>query len=294
MVPMAPSSTWTRPSSSSFRSVTSLTLPPSPFPPSRNSKPVAARKPQRAGLLADCFTWPQYAANHHGIGCNPESRATRPSRNPYLFTPHIGARRDARRAASSNRALRDRLALHGRGAALRFPDGLGGTVSLYQAADRGGDLVYAYAGGVGIRSGDPADVDRLLVAGLYHEAMLERKQGKPGEAAQLIGQLAQRYPEDTAVRLLAVESLIVDKQDGKAALTALKQFAPGSDSRFLRFRVGLLRADAFAAAGMPDSARIVLRAMAAEFANNRARGPGAGWRARIRRGARARPVPRRQ
>ena len=148
--------------------------------------------------------------------------------------------------------------------------GLGGTVSLYQAADRGGDLVYAYAGGVGIRSGDPADVDRLLVAGLYHEAMLERKQGKPGEAAQLIGQLAQRYPEDTAVRLLAVESLIVDKQDGKAALTALKQFAPGSDSRFLRFRVGLLRADAFAAAGMPDSARIVLQAMSAEFAGNRA------------------------
>ena len=148
--------------------------------------------------------------------------------------------------------------------------GLGGTVSLYQAADRGGDLVYAYAGGVGIRSGDPADVDRLLVAGLYHEAMLERKQGKPGEAAQLIGQLAQRYPEDTAVRLLAVESLIVDKQDGKAALTALKQFAPGSDSRFLRFRVGLLRADAFAAAGMSDSARIVLQAMSAEFAGNRA------------------------
>src|SRR5205809_7822252 len=90
MVPMAPSSTWTRPSSSSFRSVTSLTLPPSPFLLPRNSKPVAARKPQRAGLLADCFTWPQYAANHHGIGCNPESRATRPSRNPYLFTPHIG------------------------------------------------------------------------------------------------------------------------------------------------------------------------------------------------------------
>ena len=148
--------------------------------------------------------------------------------------------------------------------------GLGGAVSLYEAADRGGDLVYAYAGGVGIRSGDPADVDRLLVAGLYHEAMLERKQGKPGEAAQLIGQLAQRYPEDTAVRLLAVESLIVDKQDGRAALAALKWFAPGSDSRFLRFRVGLLRADAFAAAGMSDSARIVLQAMSGEFAGNRA------------------------
>src|SRR5438034_9573125 len=124
MVPIAPSSTWTRPSSSSFRSVTSLTFPLPLFSLPRNSKPVAARKPQRAGLLADCFTWPQYAANHHGIGCDSESRATQPSRNPYLFTPHIGAsRRDARRAASSNRALRDRLALHGRTAALRLPDG---------------------------------------------------------------------------------------------------------------------------------------------------------------------------
>jgi len=42
------------------------------------------------------------------------------------------------------------------------------------------------------------------------------------------------------------------------------------DSRFLRFRVGILRADAFVAAGMPDSARIVLQSMAGEFAGNRA------------------------
>src|SRR6266545_4730352 len=107
--------------------------------------------------------------------------------------------------------------------------GLVGLGALLYAGHLGGRLVYAYAGGVGIRSGDPADVDRLLVAGLYHEAMLERKQGEPIEAAQLIGQLAQRYPDDTAVRLLAVESLIVDKQDGKAALAALKWFAPASD-----------------------------------------------------------------
>src|SRR5207248_3083390 len=133
--------------------------------------------------------------------------------------------------------------------------GLGGAVSLYQAADLGGDLVYAYAGGVGIRSGDPADVGRLLVAGLYHQAMLERKAGKPAEAAQLIGQLAQRYPDDTTVRLLAVESLIVDQHDGKAALAALKWFPAAPDTRFLRFRVGLLRADALAAAGMADWAK---------------------------------------
>ncbi len=148
--------------------------------------------------------------------------------------------------------------------------GLGGAVSLYQAADLGGDLVYAHAGGVGIRSGDPADVGRLLVAGLYHQAMLERKGGKPAEAAQLIGQLAQRYPDDTAVRLLAVESLIVDQHDSKAALAALKWFPATPDTRFLRFRVGLLRADALAAAGMADSAKAQLQAMAREFSSNRA------------------------
>jgi len=148
--------------------------------------------------------------------------------------------------------------------------GLGGAVSLYQAADLGGDLVYAYAGGVGIRSGDPADVGRLLVAGLYHQAMLERKAGRPADAARLIGQLAQRYPDDTSARLLAVESLIVDQHDGKAALAALKWFPAAPDSRFLRFRVGLLRADAFAATGMADSAKAQLQAMAREFSNNRA------------------------
>jgi predicted Zn-dependent protease len=148
--------------------------------------------------------------------------------------------------------------------------GVAGAVSLYQAADLGGDLVYAYAGGVGIRSGDPADVGRLLVAGLYHQAMLERKAGRPAEAAQLIGQLAQRYPDDTSVRLLVVESLLVDQHDGKAALAALQWFPATPDSRFLRFRVGLLRADALAATGRADSAKAVLRAMAGEFANNRA------------------------
>jgi uncharacterized membrane protein len=147
--------------------------------------------------------------------------------------------------------------------------GLAGAVSVYEAGDKGGDLVYEYAGGVGIRSGEPADVGRLLVAGLYQQAMLDRAQGRPAAAAQLITQLAQRYPDDTAVRLLAVESLILDHKDGRAALAALQWFPPTSASRFLRFRVGLLRADACAAAGMRDSARAVLQALSREFSNNR-------------------------
>ena len=148
--------------------------------------------------------------------------------------------------------------------------GLAGALSLYEAGEHGGELVYAYAGGVGIRSGNPDDVGRLLVAGLYHQAMLDSKAGRTAEAALLIGQLAQRHPDDTSARLLVIESLIVDKKDGKAALAALAPFPAAPDSRFLRFRVGLLRADAFVAAGMPDSAKATLEAMAREFASNRA------------------------
>ncbi len=147
--------------------------------------------------------------------------------------------------------------------------GLAGGFSLYEAGEHGGELVYAYAGGVGIRSGNPDDVGRLLVAGLYHQAMLDRKVGRPAEAARLIAQLAERAPDDTTAQLLAIESLIVDKQDGKAALAALARFPARPDSRFVRFRVGILRADAFALAGMRDSARAILETMAGEFANNR-------------------------
>ena len=148
--------------------------------------------------------------------------------------------------------------------------GLAGAFWLYEAGEHGGELVYAYAGGVGIRSGNPDDVDRLLVAGLYHQAMLDRKAGRTAEAAELIVQLAQRFPDDTSARLLVIESLIVDKKNGKAALAALAPFPAAPGSRFLRLRVGLLRADAFVAAGMPDSAKVTLEAMSREFPNNHA------------------------
>jgi uncharacterized membrane protein len=44
--------------------------------------------------------------------------------------------------------------------------GLAALGCIYETGERGGELVYAHAGGVGIRSGDPADVGRLLLAGL--------------------------------------------------------------------------------------------------------------------------------
>src|SRR2546422_7746524 len=46
--------------------------------------------------------------------------------------------------------------------------------AVLKAADRGGDLVYSYAGGVGTRSGDTAHVTRLYLAGLYQAAQQAR------------------------------------------------------------------------------------------------------------------------
>src|SRR5919107_3240056 len=74
--------------------------------------------------------------------------------------------------------------------------GLAGGVVLYEAAGHGGDLVYNYAGGVGIRTGNPEDVGRLLVAGLYNESQVARKAGKGEYANRLIQMLVERNPAD--------------------------------------------------------------------------------------------------
>ncbi len=156
--------------------------------------------------------------------------------------------------------------------ALLFASGLAGAAAcivLFIAADKGGDIVYEYAGGPGLRSGDTADVSRAYLAGLYNEAMLERKNGKNADAAALIDEMSKRFPNDTTVRLLTIESLIVDRKDGQGALTLLKGFSvPADGSRFLRFRTLLLKSDAYQAAGFADSARAVLQGAPVEFQNN--------------------------
>src|SRR6267378_953897 len=99
--------------------------------------------------------------------------------------------------------------------------GVFGFAAILKAADRGGDLVYAYAGGVGIRSGDTADVNRLYLAGLYQAAQQARAQhdsaraedrrlqlrigflkadayvavGKPDAARAVLEQLRSSYPD---------------------------------------------------------------------------------------------------
>jgi uncharacterized membrane protein len=143
--------------------------------------------------------------------------------------------------------------------------GIFGFAAILKAADKGGDLVYDYAGGVGTRSGDTADVNRLYLAGLYQAALQARAQHDSARAAALFTQLEREFPSDTNVRLLAIESLVRDKNNGRAALTALSRVSVAPGDRRLQLRVGFLKADAYVAAGKPDSARAVLERLGTAF-----------------------------
>ena len=146
--------------------------------------------------------------------------------------------------------------------------GIAGVFVLYEAAEHGGELVYAYAGGVGIRSGNPEDVARLLVAGLYHESQLARRAGRGEDANRLIRMMLDRNPDDATTRLLWAESLLLDRNDAAAALAALDSSTVRPDDARLRPRRDLLAADALAASGRIDSARVVLQAAATQFPTN--------------------------
>jgi len=143
--------------------------------------------------------------------------------------------------------------------------GLIGFFPLYEAAEHGGEIVYSYAGGVGTRSGDTADVSRLYLAGLYQSAQQARARHDSARAAELFSELARRFPSDTNARLLAIESLVRDKHDGRAALTALAQVSVAADDRRMQLRVGFLKADAYVGLGKPDSARAVLEQLRSAF-----------------------------
>ncbi len=147
--------------------------------------------------------------------------------------------------------------------------GLAGAAALYRAGEFGGKLVYSYAGGVGTRSGDPADVRRLLIAGLYHEARVARDSSRFEESARLTEELTRQAPDDPGVRLLGAESLLRDKKDPNAALAAIAAIPVPPDSRFFAVQKDLLASEALAAAGQKDSARALLNALAQKFPNSR-------------------------
>jgi uncharacterized membrane protein len=139
---------------------------------------------------------------------------------------------------------------------------------VYEAAEHGGDLVYSYAGGVGIRSGDPKDVERLLLAGLYHQSLQDRKAGNREQAAELVSLAARRFPADAEVRLLAAESLLIDQRNAQGAIDALAAIEVPADNRVLRTRRATLQADAFEAAGQKDAAIAILQPIVEAFPTN--------------------------
>lgn len=146
--------------------------------------------------------------------------------------------------------------------------GLAGAAALYKAADRGGDLVFNYAGGVGIRSGDTADVGHLLTAGLFEQAMTARQAQRSGEADTLITMLYRLHPTDPNVELTYAQSLLVDRKDPKAALGLLDRIVVPDTAARMKARIGSVKADVFVAAGMTDSARALLTKLVAQFPTN--------------------------
>ena len=136
--------------------------------------------------------------------------------------------------------------------------GLFGVYQLYETGEHGGELVYSYGGGPGLRTGNPADNERLLLAGLYNQAMADRRAGRGPQAAELLSMMARRYPLDTTVQILNAESLLLDAKKPTEALTALNTVdVPKSDAR-LSARVATLKADIYLAMGNKDMARRVL------------------------------------
>ena len=137
--------------------------------------------------------------------------------------------------------------------------GVLGLGALYEAAEHGGEIVYDYAGGVGTRSGDPAAVSNLLKAGLYQQALIERRAGRGPAANALLEEAAQRFPSDPEVMLARAESVLIDRKDTTAALALLQAIRPPTDNNPVRVRHAILTADALIANGQRDGAVAVLQ-----------------------------------
>jgi len=146
--------------------------------------------------------------------------------------------------------------------------GIAAVAVLYRAGDLGGRLVYGYAGGVAVQTGDPADVNRLLIAAAHHQANADRQAGRLLEAASLVEMVADRFPEHLELQLARVASILEDRKDATAALARLDGIRVPTDDPRLRVRAGLLRSDALAVHGDVTAARQVLETLKAEFPAN--------------------------
>jgi uncharacterized membrane protein len=142
--------------------------------------------------------------------------------------------------------------------------GVAGLVVIYETAEHGGELVYSYAGGVGLRTGDSEDVGRLLRAGLYHQAMVDRREKRTADAARLFAEMKQRWPGDEEVQVLAAESKLRDAGDATGALGDLSALVPSIQDARIKRNATLMRAYAFLALGQKDSARAIVERLASE------------------------------
>ncbi|HEY9429816.1 MAG TPA: DUF2231 domain-containing protein [Gemmatimonadaceae bacterium] len=143
--------------------------------------------------------------------------------------------------------------------------GVVGVVFLFETAEHGGDIVYEHAGGPGLRTGDSSDVRRLLVAGLYNNAVLDRKAGNSEAAATRIDELQRMMPADTGVRILRIQSQVRDRKDPAAALAALDSLAVPPSNLRLYMQKTMLQAEALDLGGQRDSARALLTALKKEI-----------------------------
>lgn len=147
--------------------------------------------------------------------------------------------------------------------------GVAAVFCVYEAGEHGGTLVYSYAGGVGTRTGNPQDLERLFLASSYHQAMAARRGGQAQQAAGLLADAAKRWPSETSLQLMAAESLNVDGKDPRAALEAVAAVAVPADNRALRMQKASIIADAHLAAGEPNQAVAALEEVARTFPNPR-------------------------
>jgi uncharacterized membrane protein len=147
--------------------------------------------------------------------------------------------------------------------------GIFGAIPLYEAGEHGGELVYSYAGGPGLRSGEAQDVERLLMAGLYNQSRIDRREKRHAEAATLVNEMVKRFPNDTNVKFLRVESLMLDTRDYSAAVAALDSISVAPNDARMAPRYATVKADLYLAMGKPDSARAALSQAVAAFPQNR-------------------------
>ena len=112
--------------------------------------------------------------------------------------------------------------------------GLVGLFFLYETGEHGGEIVYVYAGGAGTRSGDPKDVENLLVAGLYHQTALAVKNSNREEMSRLLPELVHRRPNDMRVRTLQADAhaMLGHKDSAVLILDALARDFPQRSARF--------------------------------------------------------------